>query len=199
MVVGDKFVWGHLRKTGGDATLTMFQVVPKVFNTADPSHRENKHRPFTELGRRPNDKLLVCNIRRLPSLVLSWYHHMNYWGLKGHPVYMRSPHEMSESTKPDEWLSEMTDAGRFEIGWWLRWEHLAGDFIEFVSQFIDVTDEKKTQIREIDRINALRYDHEIAHWFSEEQIARLYENNPLWAAAEQQAYERRQTATEEET
>ena len=191
MVIGEKFAWGHLRKTGGDATLALFRLFPELIHTADPHHREDKHRPFTEREAHVSNKLLVCNIRRLPSVVLSWSHHLNHWGHKGQPVAMKSPEQMSQSTKPDAWLSEMTDDGRFDIGWWLRWESLGDDFIEFVSWFADVSEDKKAQIRDIGRINALHYDHEVTHWFSPEQIARLYENNPLWASAEQAAYERR--------
>lgn len=188
MVISDKFAWGHLRKTGGDATLQMFQLFPELIHFADPRHREDKHRPFAEREVQVANKLLVCNIRRLPSVILSWSHHINYWGHKGHAIAMKSPHEMSESSTPDDWLSEMTDAGRFEIGWWLRWDHLAADFMEFISRFIDVRQEEKAQLFEIGRVNALHYDHRVDHWFSEEQIARLYENNPVWASAERQAY-----------
>jgi hypothetical protein len=98
---------------------------------------------------------------------------------------------MSHSTLPDTWLSEMTDGGRFEIGWWLRWENLGGDFLEFASQYTHVNEEKRAHIFHLGRINERHYDHEVSHWFSEEQIARLYENNPIWATAEQQAYDRR--------
>jgi hypothetical protein len=191
MVIGEKFAWGHLRKTGGNATLMMFQLVPELIHTADPNHLEGKHRPFVERDVHVSNKLLVCNIRRLPSVVLSWFHHMNHWGHKGHSVAMRSPHEMSESSLPDTWLSDMTSDGRFEIAWWLRWENLARDFIEFVSQYTEVNEETKARIFKLGPINALHYDHEVSHWFSDEQIARLYENNPIWAAAEQDAYERR--------
>jgi hypothetical protein len=188
VVIGEKFAWGHLRKTGGDATLALFQIFPQLIHTADPDHREDKHRPFAEREEQIEGKLLACNIRRLPSVVLSWSHHVNHWGHKGRPAPMRSPHEMSESSKPDAWLTEMTDNGRFQIGWWLRWENLADDFVEFVSQFTVVTEEHRSRITELGRINALRYDHDVSHWFSEDQIARLYENNPVWAAAEQEAY-----------
>jgi hypothetical protein len=192
MVIGEKFAWGHLRKTGGNATLALFQLFPELIYMADPAHREDKHRPFSEREALVDNKLLVCNIRRLPSIILSWSHHMNYWGHKGHPIAMSSPHEMSESSLPDTWLSEITDDGRYEIGWWLRWENLAADFIEFVSQHTNVTEDQHSRVLELGRVNALHYDHDVKHWFSDDQIARLYENNPIWAAAEKQAYEHRQ-------
>jgi hypothetical protein len=194
MVIGERFAWAHLRKTGGDATLALFHLFPGLIQTADPSDREDKHAPFADREGEIRGKLLVCNIRRLPEVVLSWTHHVNHWGHKGRRAPMRSPHEMSESTWPDTWLSEMTDGGRFEIGWWLRWENLADDFIEFVSQYTDLTEEKRARIHGQDRVNALRYDHNLAHWFTDDQIGRLYENNPMWALAEREAYEDRRPA-----
>jgi hypothetical protein len=189
VVIGEKFAWGHLRKTGGDATLNWFQLFPELIESADPKHREDKHRPFTDRERQIEGKLLVCNIRRLPSVVLSWSHHVNHWGHKGFPAAMKSPHEMSQSSKPDAWLSAMTDKGRFRVARWLRWENLAADFVAFITQFAEVTDEKRDRILEPRRVNALIYDHEVTHWFSEEQIGQLYENNPIWASAEREAYE----------
>jgi len=189
VVIGEKFAWGHLRKTGGNATLALFQLFPQLILQADPNDNEDKHRPFADREEEIGDKLLVCNIRRLPSVVLSWSHHVNRWGHKGRTAPMRSPHEMSESSWPDTWLSEMTDEGRFKIGWWLRWENLVDDFIEFLSRFTTVSDNQREKILEVGQINALRYDHDVTHWFSEEQMARLYENNPKWAAAEREAYE----------
>ena len=37
-------------------------------------------------------------------------------------------------------------------------------------------------------MNANDYDHEIAHWFTREQVRALYDNNPVWAAVERQVY-----------
>jgi hypothetical protein len=190
MVIGEKFAWGHLRKTGGNATLMMFQLFPELIHDADPRHRDAKHRAFAEREVLVNGKLLAGNIRRLPAVILSWGNHLNYWGHKGHHVAMPSPHQMSESAVPDIWLSQMTDNGRFEIESWLRWEHLAADFIEFISMFTDVSEDNREEIFGIGRINEMHYDHEVDHWFSDGQIARLYANNPLWAAAEEAAYGR---------
>jgi len=37
-------------------------------------------------------------------------------------------------------------------------------------------------------INVLDYDHELAHWFTPEQIANMYKRNPFWSAIEEQVY-----------
>jgi hypothetical protein len=188
MVIGDTFAWGHMRKTGGDATLTMFQLFPELINAADPRHREVKHTPFTARSGAIQGKTLVCNIRRLPSLILSWSHHKNYWGHKGNPVPMDSPYQMSESSLADKWLAELTGDGQFKIDRWLRWEYLAQDFLDFISEVTEVTERQRKKIFEIGKINALHYDHDVIHWFSEQQIARMYESNPVWGSIEKEVY-----------
>jgi hypothetical protein len=36
--------------------------------------------------------------------------------------------------------------------------------------------------------NALDYDRDPGHWFSERQIALMYEQNPLWTSIELRVY-----------
>jgi hypothetical protein len=43
-------------------------------------------------------------------------------------------------------------------------------------------------VRETRAINALDYDHEVRHWFSDTQIKRMYEVNPVWREIEEKAY-----------
>ena len=49
-------------------------------------------------------------------------------------------------------------------------------------------DERRAQVREMRAINALDYDHEIRNWFSDAQIKRMYEVNPVWRDIEQKTY-----------
>jgi hypothetical protein len=67
-------------------------------------------------------------------------------------------------------------------------DHLAEDFTDLISDFTDVDDAARARIAEFPAVNALRYDHDPSHWFTAERLRRLYENNPLWAAAERAAY-----------
>jgi hypothetical protein len=190
MVIGDTFAWGHMRKTGGNATLTMFELFPHLINFADPRDTEEKHTSFAAREEAIAGKLLVSNIRRLPAMILSWSHHVNYWGHEGEFLPMYSPHQMSESSFADECLAELTDEGNFEVDRWLRAEALAKDFLGFVSSLTEVTEQQRVQILAIEPVNALRYDHYVPHWFSEEQIERMYENNPGWASIENEVYGR---------
>jgi hypothetical protein len=67
-------------------------------------------------------------------------------------------------------------------------EHLVDDFISFVSEFTNLTDADRDQVRTFDRVNALEYDHDVSHWFTPEQVRRLYRNNPHWASLEERIY-----------
>ena len=43
MVIGERFAWGHLQKTGGDATWELFRLFPDLVVFADPRNIEAKH------------------------------------------------------------------------------------------------------------------------------------------------------------
>jgi len=43
MVIGERFAWGHLQKTAGNATLGMFHLFPDLVLDADSPNEEKKH------------------------------------------------------------------------------------------------------------------------------------------------------------
>ena len=98
-------------------------------------------------------------------------------------------HELSDSAFPDTRVGLYTDEGRIEIDRWLRSEHLAEDFLAFVSGLREVTAAERRAVIELGGVNELRYDHEISHWFTPEQVQRMYERNSRWAAIEERLYE----------
>ena len=75
MVIGERFAWGHLQKTAGDATLGMFHLFPDLILHADPRNVEDKHASFASRADQVEGKLLASNFRRLPAWTLSWAHH----------------------------------------------------------------------------------------------------------------------------
>ena len=101
---------------------------------------------------------------------------------------MESPHEISEYPRADRMLAKITDDGKFPVERWLRMETLGEDFLDFASDLVDVGDERAKQVLETRAINALDYDHEVRHWFSDAQIKRMYEVNPVWREIEEKAY-----------
>jgi hypothetical protein len=190
MVIGERFAWGHLQKTAGDATLGLFGLFPDLIVFADPRNTEAKHASFAEREAQIRGKVLAANLRRLPAWTLSWAQQRAREGRRpdDRPVPMNSPEQMVRVPRADVRLAALTDGGRFKIDRWLRTEHLGQDFCDFVSEFTDVDDETRKRILEFPSVNALSYDHDVEHWFTPERIRRLYENNPLWAEAEREAY-----------
>ena len=190
MVIGKTFAWGHLPKAGGDATAAMFRVFPDLVEFQDPPDSDAKHTLFKNRAELVAGKRLVLNIRRLPAWVLSRAHHVNREGLAPdyEPLPMDSPQELSESSFPDYRLGTFTDDGKFEIGAWLRMESLAEDFLRFVSELRDVSEEERARIGELGAVNEGTYDRELSHWFTPAQIRTLYRKNPVWAAIEERLY-----------
>jgi len=190
MVIGERFAWAHLPKTGGSATLELFLLFPELIVFADVEESNAKHTTFKEREREIAGKTLLMNLRRLPFWVLSRAQHVARWGV--HPDYepipMASPEELSQSDFPDNRLALYTDGGRFAIDRWIRMEHLAEDFMGFVSDLTDVTSEQRNTALQLPLVNTHDYDHELASWFTPEQVERMYERNPVWAGLEQELY-----------
>jgi hypothetical protein len=190
MVIGERFAWGHLQKTAGNATLGMFHLFPGLVLDADPPDVEKKHASFATRATEVEGKLLAANFRRLPDWTLSWAQHRARYTPQpdGKPAAMNSPHQMVKVARADKRLSLLTDAGRYQVDRWIRMEELVDDFIAFVSQLTDVTDRDREQVAALGPVNALSYDHDVTHWFTPEQVRDLYRNNPLWASVEERVY-----------
>jgi hypothetical protein len=188
MVIGEKFAWAHMQKTGGSATLAMFRQFPELIVFADPADDEDKHSSFGAREELVAGKIRVCNVRRLPAYQLSWAVWRARPGNQVGRTAMESPHEISELPRGDRRLARITNDGKFGVERWFRMEHLSEDFLDFVSELTEVGDERRGQVSRVRAINALDYDHEVRHWFSDAQIKRMYEVNPVWRAIEEKVY-----------
>ena len=193
MVIGEGFAWGHLEKTGGDATVDLFLAVPELVRFADPPSSAEKHTLFPSRAADIRGKVLALNIRRLPAWLLSRALHEARYGVYPdyEPLPMRSPQQMAESSDGDQRLSDFTGNQELAIDRWLRTEFLADDFLAFISEFTEVPEAKQREIRELASVRRgtpLLYDHRVDQWFTPEQIRTMYEHNPVWAAVERQLY-----------
>jgi hypothetical protein len=190
MVIGERFAWAHLPKTAGSATTQLFRLFPELIVFGDFGESNDKHTPFSKREPQIGGKVLAMNFRRLPFWVLSRAQHVARWGVYPNyePIAMPTPDELSESPFPDSRLSVYTDGGRFPIDRWLRTESLTEDFLAFISEFTEVTDERRASVVALGPVNAHEYDHSIERWFTPAQIATMYERNPDWAALERGLY-----------
>jgi hypothetical protein len=190
MVIGRQFAWAHLPKTAGDATLAMFRAVPGLVNFADPPDSNDKHMPFFGREDEVAGKLLVMNIRRLPSWALSGAQHKARHGLfpDYRPVPLESSEEISDRTDADDLLRWMTDHGRFGIDRWLRMESLQDDFLSLLDELGELGPEAERAVRSVGRVNEGHYPPELAIRFTADELARLYALNPVWASVERLVY-----------
>jgi hypothetical protein len=190
MVIGERFAWAHLPKSGGSATTQLFRLFPEVIVFQDVDHNNDKHTLFRDRSDQVEGKVLAMNLRRLPFWVLSRAQHVARWGI--HPDYtpipMDSPRTLSESGFPDTRLALFTDNGRFTIERWIRMESLGDDFLTFISEWTDVSAEREQEVRGLAPVNALEYDHDIGSWFTQDQITSMYRANPHWAEVEERLY-----------
>jgi hypothetical protein len=165
-------------------------MFPDLIVYSDPRSVEEKHASFASRAAEIDGKLLAANFRRLPDWTLSWAQHRARYASRpdGKPVAMNSPHQMVEVPRADKRLAILTGDGRYHVDRWIRMEALADDFISFISELTDVNESDREQIAAFGSVNALEYDHDVTHWFTPEQIRRLYRNNPLWASVEERLY-----------
>jgi hypothetical protein len=190
MVIGERFAWAHLPKTGGDTTLALFCLFPGLVHHADPSDTNDKHATFSERSEAVAGKTLAMNFRRLPAWVLSRAHHVAREGLwpDYRPQPIPSARALAESSLPDERLLHFTCSPEFRIDRWLRLEHLREDFLEFVSELVAVTPEQRRSVRALPPADVASYDRDLRRWFTDAQLQTMYEANPTWAALERELY-----------
>jgi hypothetical protein len=190
VIIGERFAWAHLPKSGGDATYAMLAAVPGLVRFADRLDSNDKHLPFFAREQEIAGKLLVMNIRRLPAWALSGAHHRAVHGV--HPEYQPLPLETAEQiagkTDADDLLRWMTDHGRFVIDRWLRTERLGHDVIVLVRELGALTEDTAGRIRAVGQVNVGSYERDLSRRFTTEQMRQLYERNPAWAAIERRVY-----------
>ena len=81
-----------------------------------------------------------------------------------------------------------TDERRIRIDRWLRAESLTEDFLGFISELTEVTEEQRQQVHYLGPVNTHDYDKDLASWFGPNLIERMYEANPIWAELEREIY-----------
>jgi hypothetical protein len=188
MVIGHGFAWSHLPKTGGTATLAMFRLFPDLVEFADERDSDTQHAKFADRAEAVAGKLLVLNLRRLPAWVLSRAQQVARFGVwpDFRPQPMPPPDRLAESTLPDRRLAAFTAGVRIDR--WLRMEHLATDMVSLLAELRDVTAAEARAVQSLAPVNANDYEHSLEHWFSAEQIQRMYQQNPAWACRELALY-----------
>jgi hypothetical protein len=188
MVIGERFAYGHIPKTGGDAVHAWLAQVDGL--QVDPTAEAKKHEFFWQRGIRKD--LYVLSIRRLPFWALSYLHELTI-----HPASAKAyglppgdtvRPEYAFSLRPDEYLAKHQAGGR-PVGVWLRMEHLFDDVVDFIDKHVrPVTPELRRRLEAVPTKGKRNYDHDIYKFFTPAQITALYRKFPVWAGIERRVY-----------
>jgi hypothetical protein len=194
MVIGPRLAWTHIPRTGGDAAAAMLAGFPDLVTFRDPPrHPTAKHHPFHARGIRR--EVMAMNLRRLPAWVLSV-------GVLQSRI--RAPRGLAARKRlalmPDP-MALLADAGaadrrlRYYLGpddvaafTWLRMEALKGDLLALVGRLRPVTSEERARVAAGRVRKSIPYDHNVFRFFGRDGVARLYADNPAWAALERAVY-----------
>lgn len=201
MVVSEALIWLHIPKTAGDATLRMFEALDVAWQVKDAHSDPRKHETLAEACQRVPDagrRAVVANLRRLPELLPSYFHHMQRhapderfangmrFGELGFPDYLDYVLSHPEQQSHD-WLLDH-QLGDREADHWLRVSELAESFLEVVGRYHRISPEAAARIREL-RANEGHYPSaDVTRWFRRDQMQALYANCPRWSRTERVVY-----------
>lgn len=207
MIWNDKFIYGHIPRTAGDACAEYFKVFEKQLSLTFDPNDHHKHDPFWQ--RDITDKKIVMTIRRLPAWYLAFTVMVTRQGLWPDNLKVSRPsiRDILEPTNyatgllekaippttgyfcnvADRYIRHFTNDLKIEVDAWLRTENLKSDVFGFVSGYLE------PGVRQIKQINSVpnrtrNYNHDPFHHWTPAQIVKMYENNPLWASVEEKVY-----------
>jgi hypothetical protein len=198
VIVGRTWTWGHIPKTGGDATRAMVEALGLDEVAWTPAALREKHGPFgTHLDLAiAGDRIYAANIRRLPAWTISVLVHRRAFGWFAPDTRPRavSIEEAIESGWADERLALLTNDGRMPVDRWLRTEMLASDLLRFLAEVEPVEvlerERRRQRLTNFPQVNAMTYDRDLRSWFTRAQVDALYAKNPQWLDIEDQFYGR---------
>jgi len=185
MIIGPKFIIGHIGKTAGDGVKQIVETLGLPDLTIIPVASPLKHQTFRQCGCDLAGRDLVLAIRRLPAFVLSQLHHRR---LDGRLQQLPTPDEMSRDYMADFYIRLYTDEGRLAIKHWLRTESIREDLAALLSRYFELTEEQRQYIEGTATKPANAYDHDVFDRFTRQQLGEMYARNPRWAEIERQVY-----------
>jgi hypothetical protein len=189
MVIGDKFIWAHIGKTGGDSVTKMFDYCT-INVIKDDTKDPNKHRTFLQIENL-KDIDRIATIRRLPLWMLSRVNHtkihQNVDFTKDEVVngIIKWP-TGSKTTADQHLLCYQPDL----ISCWLRTEFLANDFINIFSKYFIISNIQRKKIMSVfeNKRQSKDYMEMIKSFYTLEDVKHLYDVSPTWSKYEKMMY-----------
>jgi hypothetical protein len=201
MVISDRIIWLHIPKTAGDATLRMFEEVPVAWRVLDPHTDPRKHGTLADAHARvPGSEscAVIVNLRRLPEVLVSYFHHMQRhgsdqvyangrrWGDLAYREYLDWVLAHPENQTYD-WILDH-HLGDREPDHFLRVSDLAESFLSVVGRYHEIPADARPRIEAV-RANVGRYARGgLVDWFARDEMEALYRNCPRWSRSEKAVY-----------
>ena len=202
MVISDTFIWLHIPKTAGDATLLMFEELHHPWRLIDRHTDPRKHGTLADAyARVPESRgfAVIANLRRLPEVALSYFHHMQRhapgerfasgkcYGEIQFSDYIRWVIDHPE-TQSYDWILNHHLGDRDADHWLRASSSLAESFIDVIGRYIAIPAETRDRIRLV-KANVGNYAKKsLDAWYAPHEIDALYTNCPRWAETERKVY-----------
>jgi hypothetical protein len=186
VISGPGFIWLHLPKTGGTAVYSYLKQhvghrLDMVFDPVDPMW----HDTLEKRGLTANGRAVICNIRRLPTWLLS-------------RVYFetdRNPHlyPTRNQFRVGRYLEESGEENYADITMrvyspevtdWIRSEDLGHEVARVLGRFLELPPDPIPRLNE----TAVPYIKSVSFYFTPRELKRLYRKNPVWASVERAVY-----------
>jgi len=202
MVVSDRFLWLHIPKTAGDATVRMFEELNHPWRLIDPHGDVRKHGTLADAHERVQGSqglAVIANLRRLPEMALSYFHHMQ----RHHPTerfanarcfgemtfrdYLHYVIEHPQTQSYDWHLDHFL--GARDADHWLLVSDLAESFVRVIGRYVPIPERTAERIREV-RANVGGYERadDLSRWYDCHEMIALYGNSPRWSQFERREY-----------
>ena len=191
MIIGDRFIWLHLPKTGGTSASRLFSELGIPSIVADDQSLDRKHESIE--ARLPHwdfaseTKPLFITLRRLPQWLLSDWHH------KRLKMGLDIPFEPVQSglfyslrlggvwVAADYWLRYFRIEQCTGV---IRLEHLEDDVQKLITPLLP----PQAPPLRFPKDNVNRYSRDLGRYFQSGDFQRIYANNPIWQQHEEKTY-----------
>lgn len=201
MVISDTFIWLHIPKTAGDATLLMFEELRHPWQLIDRHTDPRKHGTLADAHARVPGSTgfaVIANLRRLPEVALSYFHHMQRHGPGERFANGRCYGELQFSdyirwvidhpeTQSYDWILDH-HLGDRDADQWLRVSSLAESFIDVVGRHLAVPADACDRIRTVSANVGPYANKSLDAWYAPHELEALYANCPRWAETERRIY-----------
>jgi hypothetical protein len=188
MIIGKDFVWLHLGKTGGKTSREAISLLEldgktqliKIFNY--PDHHFSIRQYEEKYNEKISDRQVIIGFRRLidwmPSFHFQMFRNLNNYkrfAVEG-KVMFRSGEVLHPDKILEKYIKELKDVT------FIRMEYMYEDFSRFFEDRIDKEELRKVCLK---KIGEKKYKKPS---LLDDEIAYIYEKNPLWSSIEQKIY-----------